>query len=87
MKITQYAFKKSSTHWLCFNPLTNNWFVCRQKDPLIIVEFDLETQTGKIVGMGKEVGIKVENCKQYDKELKRAIEFTKSYMRKRNMVA
>lgn len=81
MKISQFAFKKSAHYWLCSNPLGDNWFICRQKEPLIIIDFDREAQTGKIVGIGTEITGKVENCKQYDKELKRAIAFTKAYMR------
>lgn len=86
MKLSQYVFKKTPIHWLCMNPYNDHWFICRQKEPMLVVEFDPETQTGRIVGLGNQVGKRVENCKQYEKELNRALAFTRAYIRKRAQV-
>ncbi len=80
MNISGYAFHKCDDYWLCKNPIGNNWFICMQQDPLIIIEFDHDTQTGKIVGTGHVVGGKVQNRKAYSKEVEKAIEFTKAYI-------
>lgn len=55
MKIFEYTFHKCDKYWLCRSPIGENWFICRQTDPLIIVEFDHNTQTGKIAGIGNTI--------------------------------
>ncbi|MEP6595789.1 MAG: hypothetical protein ABJA71_07570 [Ginsengibacter sp.] len=54
----------------------------RQREPKIIIEFDVDLKTGRVVGMGEVIIGKIENPKQYRKELGKAIAFANAYLKK-----
>ena len=82
MKLHEYAFHKCPDYWICTNPINNYWYVYKQKDPLIIVEFDPGTQTGSLAGIDNVLTRKIANRKQYSKHVKEVMAFLKDYISK-----